>query len=473
MYAIPNIGRVIAKQIVRKRQEEGNLSLETLELMPRLRLTQQAKDMISFRINPDLKMPDDDQEFVDRMSAVIEERQTQTKSYPDAPPPQDEDNREPFNRQLRSERGENWDSDIEFNSNATQSYPRLPINRPTSESRHFRPTTLPQNLAYDGNSSWPLFRNKFVQYADASHWSDRERQLALCWSLTGKAGAYYTLMTEMNADISFRQMMIKLDKRFNSTEQPETLQAKFNQLFQDQSETIQDWADRVLSLATRVFKDLPEQHITRQAIMRFCIGYKNKEAGQHACATKPRTLEMAVEAIEWYECIHQAVYGKDHSYDHRAPNEVSDRQMYSQGTTVAAQVKTEWNNWSQGSRDPRRAMHGDEIQDLNKEVKKLSKHDSEQDQKIDQVMEQIKALNAKMDKLADQVLKFTLRSRSQSPGQNRPTSRRDRSVSPRRDGCFHCGESGHFKRDCPKTKQVTFEDLNEERLDMGANVQLN
>jgi hypothetical protein len=47
-------------------------------------------------------------------------------------------------------------------------------------------------------------------------------------------------------------------------------------------ELLEDWADRVLSLATRAFRDLPETHMYKQAVVRLCQGATDKEAGSYA-----------------------------------------------------------------------------------------------------------------------------------------------------------------------------------------------
>jgi hypothetical protein len=70
----------------------------------------------------------------------------------------------------------------------------------------------------------------------------------------------------------------KLEKRFGFRELPETAQVQFNNARQTPDELLEDWADRVLSLATRAFRDLPETHVYQQAVVRLCQGASDKEA---------------------------------------------------------------------------------------------------------------------------------------------------------------------------------------------------
>ena len=44
-------------------------------------------------------------------------------------------------------------------------------------------------------------------------------------------------------------------------------------------------------LATRAFRDLPENHMYQQAVVRFCQGEADKEAGSYASNIRLRTLK--------------------------------------------------------------------------------------------------------------------------------------------------------------------------------------
>ena len=48
----------------------------------------------------------------------------------------------------------------------------------------------------------------------------------------------------------------------------------------------------------------------QQAVVRFCQGYHDKESGQSACNSMPRTMEQALDHIRWYQYVHQSMYGK-------------------------------------------------------------------------------------------------------------------------------------------------------------------
>ena len=92
--------------------------------------------------------------------------------------------------------------------------------------------------------------------------------------------------------------MKKLETRFGVKELSETSKAKFRQAFQKQDESLEEWADRVMTLATPAFVDLPENHLKKEAIARFCQGCTDKEAAKHACFEQPETMEEALNLVK-------------------------------------------------------------------------------------------------------------------------------------------------------------------------------
>lgn len=111
--------------------------------------------------------------------------------------------------------------------------------------------------------------------------------------------------------------MRKLEKRFGFKELPETAQVQFQNARQALEESLEDWADRVLSLATKAFRGLPDEHMYQQAILRLCQGAADKEAGSYASNVRPQTMEDAVDKIRWYQHNHQAIYGRGNRKDVR------------------------------------------------------------------------------------------------------------------------------------------------------------
>ena len=147
------------------------------------------------------------------------------------------------------------------------------------------------SLKFDGKSNWKAFYAKFSRYAEVSEWTEGECMDQLCWCLDGKASEQYALLVERNHDMAYKDLIIKIDKRFGFRELPEAAQVQFSNARQTPNELLEDWADRVLSLATKAFGDIPENHMYQQEVVRFCQGAADKEAGSYASNIRLKTLK--------------------------------------------------------------------------------------------------------------------------------------------------------------------------------------
>jgi anion-transporting ArsA/GET3 family ATPase len=130
----------------------------------------------------------------------------------------------------------------------------------------------------------------------------------LCWCLDGKASEMYALLVERNQDMAYKDLIIKIEKQFGFRELPETAQVQFSNARQTPEELLEDRADRVLSLATRAYRALPEKHMYQQAVVRFCQGAADKEAGSYASNIRPKNIEEAIDKMRWHQHKHQAIY---------------------------------------------------------------------------------------------------------------------------------------------------------------------
>ena len=108
---------------------------------------------------------------------------------------------------------------------------------------------FPKGLYFDGKDNWEAFKQKFKQCATALKWTTDECLTALQWSLTGKAADFYLMLSNQKG-ITYQVLMKKLENRFGTRELPATAQARFQQATQSPTESLEDWADRVLTLAS-------------------------------------------------------------------------------------------------------------------------------------------------------------------------------------------------------------------------------
>ena len=170
--------------------------------------------------------------------------------------------------------------------------------------------SLPKNLSYDGRSSWDFFELKFTQYASMCGWNNDECLSGLVWCLQSKALDYYTLLVKGQGHMSYRRLVQRLGDRFGEKELPAAIQAKFQQACQTVEESMEEWADRVLTLGSRAFQKLPEEFVTPQVVNKFCQGLMDREAGHHVCMNEPASVQEALQMVRKYQQVHSAMFGK-------------------------------------------------------------------------------------------------------------------------------------------------------------------
>ena len=180
--------------------------------------------------------------------------------------------------------------------------------------RHGDPRKHPKGLRFDGKSNWRSFKKRFDSYRKVMKWSDTQCKDYLIWSLEDKALDFFAMSIDIKRH-SFRKIMKKLEKRFGVQELTETSKVKFEQAQQEPEETIEDWADRVMTLAIPAFINFSDEYLNREAVVKFCQGCSDKSAAKHACFERPTTMEEALNLVKHHKYISQAIDGKKNGTD--------------------------------------------------------------------------------------------------------------------------------------------------------------
>lgn len=289
------------------------------------------------------------------------------------------------------------------------------LNEPRTS--HSQPTML-KCFKFDGTGrceDWSAFLVKFEIFADASRWTDEEKRNQLCWCLTGPASRYGTNLIRHNKDISYDQLMEKMEQRFNHGNETETLQVQFHNARQSPAESTDEWADRLSSLADKAFRDVPEHYVQSQIITKFLQALTDKAAGKAASMLKPKSIEEACQLVKLSQHLDSSIYGVKHQ--EHSPYTEREREP------VCQAVKASREDGHHNTLDSQMASMMEKMVSMQEATEKS-----------------LKELHYQVNELKKQ----------------RPPS--NQNSRPGTFQCYSCGGRGHIARHCKKSEQAQSQD---------------
>ena len=274
--------------------------------------------------------------------------------------------------------------------------------------------------------------------------SSRESQRILC--NVGRTGGQYALSG----------YYARLEKRFGFAEIPETAQIKLHSLTQVAEESFEEWADRVLQLASRAFQNLPEEFMINQAISRICHGCNDRDAGQYVVNLHLTSVEDVIDKIKAYQFTHAAIYVPKAStkpHVREVALNTSDTETETDSDTETFQV--------QRARTQERFTPKPKTNAPRAEGR--SGFSSGEESVVGSMSRRLSTLEAEIDELKNEIRKGF-----KSLGSSSEVSSRSPSRSPTRQECFECGGRGHWKNECPCKKAENKSSARKVHFDRGS-----
>ena len=211
-------------------------------------------------------------------------------------------------------------------------------------------------------------------------------------------------------------------------------------------------------LATRAFKDLPEHYSNSQAVVRFCQGLTDKEAGHHVCIQELKSMEQALNGIKWYQYVHQSMYTgtRRDSQSHDEPANIYQvSETPTRGGAESFSASPQLANLQEEIRSIKSGLDQFFVNESYKETTTvLSVSEPAPKPPVSNGENRLDSMEGKIDKL-ESAVQNSLKLAQPSPQHHQGGNYR-RDKAPGRGGrdwikdeeCFACEEKGHFAKDC-------------------------
>lgn len=95
-----------------------------------------------------------------------------------------------------------------------------------------------------------------------------EQHVHFCFFLEGKDNKYYTLMIKTTPCLHFKKILWKLDKALGSSALDLTHQLNFQSATNNSGESLRQWTDLTVTLATSIF---PSFHTSKLRLSPICV----------------------------------------------------------------------------------------------------------------------------------------------------------------------------------------------------------
>ncbi len=303
---------------------------------------------------------------------------------------------------------------------------------------------------FDGSGDWESFLVPFERQARKYGWSGDYRVDCLYGCLRGPAIKYVCSLPEHIRE-DYTLLKEQLTQRFGQRDPPTTIRRKLGELRQ-LKESAAEFAEEVQRLITLAYPGVELDLQDQLATDFFLKGLRNQKVAYEVMNKDPHSLVEAQRLVEAHEHNYRATLGRDIDVKSRARriSWADDEELPTDSPAVSRRVQGP----SYATTDQVAAL-SQKTASLTEQVEKISKSYVSTDQ-FNLLMQKMEQLQSKLDILTTREPRKLEevnqeRRRGRSPTQDSTAQTKTYSPSPNRARaglCYHCGEEGHFRREC-------------------------